>query len=236
MPKYKIAELTVEMDPKHPTLLRQGEPYRFDFEGDADVVVDFSEEFLAQKIKEHPELTPDVCEYLWLGFGFYRKLVQYDGLMLHASALAYKGRAYLFSAPCGTGKSTHTSLWRKTFGEDVVILNDDKPALRRIDGVYHAFGTPFSGKTDQNVNMGVPLGGICILERSEENWIRRVSGKEVIFPIMHQTLRPPDEKNMDRLLANLDALLRTVPIYRMGCNISEDAARLACWTMHGGEQ
>ncbi len=235
MPKYKIAELTVEMSPKHPTLLRQGVPYLFDFSGEAEVKVDFSEEFYAQKLKEHPELTPDLVEYLWMGFGFYRKLVQYQGLMLHASALAYKGRAYLFSAPCGTGKSTHTSLWRKAFGEEVVILNDDKPALRQIDGVYHAFGTPFSGKTDQSVNIGVPLGGICILERSEENWIKRVSGKEVIFPIMHQTLRPPDEKNMDCLLANLDKLLRTVPIYRMGCNISLDAARLAYETMGGLE-
>lgn len=234
MPRYEIAGLKVEMDPKQPTLLKQGVPYLSDFSGDADIVVDFPQSLYDEKLKEHPELTPDTCEYLWMGFGFYRRLIHFGGLVLHASALAYQGHAYLFSAPCGTGKSTHTGLWRKTFGEDVIILNDDKPALRQIDGTFYAFGTPFSGKTDLNVNMSVPLGGICVLEQSPENWIRPISGREAIVPLYHQTMRPPDETNMDILLGHLDQLIRKVPVYRMGCNISEEAARLACETMQGG--
>ncbi len=234
MPRYQIAGLNVEMDPKHPTLLKQGVPYLHDFSGDADIVVDFPQSFYEEKHKLHPELSMDSCEYLWMGFGVYRKLVNFGGFVLHASALAYQGRAYLFSAPCGTGKSTHTGLWKEAFGDEVIILNDDKPALRKIDGVFHAFGTPFSGKTDKNVNMGVPLGGICVLEQSKENWIRPVSGRDAILPLYHQTMRPPDAKNMDLLLGLLDELIQQVPVYRMGCNISLDAARLARDTMQGG--
>lgn len=234
MPRYEIAGLKVEMDPQHSTLLKQGVPYLKDFSGNADIVVDFPQSFYEEKHKLHPELTIDSCEYLWMGFGFYRRLVHYGGFVLHASALAYRGRAYLFSAPCGTGKSTHTGLWKKAFGDEVIILNDDKPALRKIDGVFHAFGTPFSGKTDLNVNMGVPLGGICVLEQSEENWIRPISGGEAVLPLYHQTLRPPDEQNMDLLLGLLDELIKQVPVYRMGCNISLDAAQLACKAMQGG--
>ena len=66
----------------------------------------------------------------------------YNGLMLHASAAALGGRAYLFSGPCGRGKSTHTRLWQQTFGEAVQVFNDDKPALRRLDGRWYAYGTP----------------------------------------------------------------------------------------------
>ena len=97
----------------------------------------------------------------------------YNGLMLHASAAALGGRAYLFSGPCGRGKSTHTRLWQQTFGEAVQVFNDDKPALRRLDGRWYAYGTPWCGKDGINLNQKWPLGGICFLEKSQENRIRR---------------------------------------------------------------
>lgn len=97
----------------------------------------------------------------------------YNGLMLHASAAALGGRACLFSGPCGRGKSTHTRLWQQTFGEAVQVFNDDKPALRRLDGRWYAYGTPWCGKDGINLNQKWPLGGICFLEKSQENRIRR---------------------------------------------------------------
>lgn len=72
------------------------------------------------------------------------------------------------------GKSTHTKQWQKYFGADqAIIINDDKPVLRRLEDGWYAYGTPFSGKTDENVNKKVKLQGICMLERGE-NRIRQI--------------------------------------------------------------
>lgn len=235
MPTYQIAGLTVHMVPQQKTLLRQSAAYAYPEVAHPDIRIELAQEFLEEKQRKFPELTPDGCEYLWMGFSFYQKLLKFDGFVLHASAIAYGGRAYVFSAPCGTGKSTHAGLWRKSFGTDnVTILNDDKPALRLQNGVFYAYGTPFSGKTDQSVNLGVPIAGICVLEQAPENTILRMTGRDAILPIFHQTLRPPDETNMDLLLNLIERLVKTVPIYKMGCTISEDAARLAYETMRRG--
>ena len=148
--------------------------------------------------------------------------------MLHSSAVIMDGRAYLFSATSGTGKSTHTELWQKVFGKDrAKILNDDKPAIRITrDGIF-ACGTPWSGKTDLNINEAVPLAGICFLERSEENWIKRIPGGSAIAKLLNQTIRPIDESEMSTLLTHVDKVLSEVPTYTMGCNISEEAAVMA---------
>ena len=87
--------------------------------------------------------------------------------MLHASAVVVDGDAYLFSAPCGTGKSTHASLWLKYLKhKNPYILNDDKPAIRIVNDNIYVYGTPFSGKTDKNKNEKANLKGIAFLEQS----------------------------------------------------------------------
>jgi len=119
-------------------------------------------------------LSLDECEYIWTGASFCRHLLDYEGMVLHASALAYEERAYLFSAPCGTGKSTHARQWQEHFGSDKVqIINDDKPALRLTDGSFYVFGTPWSGKSEYSLNVQVPLQAICFLEQSAHNWIEK---------------------------------------------------------------
>ncbi|MBO5340900.1 MAG: hypothetical protein J6A62_07880 [Oscillospiraceae bacterium] len=178
--------------------------------------------------EQQPHLSEDECEYISTGGDFYRQLLGFNGMLLHASAVVLDGKAYLFSAPSGTGKSTHTALWRRVFGEDrTKILNDDKPALRLEDGVFYAYGTPWSGKTDQNINTRVPLAGICILSRGEENIICPYKGQRAIHDILEQTIRPRDQRLTEKLLELLDRLLRTVPVWKMECNMDPQAALVA---------
>ena len=94
--------------------------------------------------------------YVQSGSIFYSHLVKFGGMMLHASAVALDGEAYLFSGPSGMGKSTHTRLWKQCFPE-AEIFNDDKPALRELGGIWYAYGTPWCGKDGINKNMKVPL-------------------------------------------------------------------------------
>ncbi|OUP49446.1 hypothetical protein [Lachnoclostridium sp. An181] len=228
---YKIADCVVEYDPLYEMMRRKMVPYQCEKQK-RDIAITISEEFCMNKQKENPHLSLEQCEYIFAGIQFYGKLLRYGGFVLHASAVVVDGEAYLFSADSGTGKSTHTKLWQSYFGEDkAVIINDDKPAIRIEKGGCMVYGTPFSGKTDENRNQKAVLRGICMLERGEENQIRAISPKEALPLLMRQTLLPVHEDVVDELFSMLDAVLKKVPIYRMECNISEEAAVMAYKTM-----
>lgn len=226
--KYVIADLKVLMKCSEDHMIKQGADYLENFDGEPDIVIEFSDEFLQSQHEKYPQLTYDETEYVWTGSYFYHKLISFDGFMLHSSSIVVDGKAYLFSAPSGTGKSTHTSLWRKYLGDDnVKILNDDKPAIRLVDGKLYAYGTPWSGKTDQNINMKIPLGGIVILSRSDENYIKPAPTAEAVKQIYWQTVRPRKEDLMIQLLDLYEKLLINVPVFEMGCNMNEDAVRVS---------
>lgn len=145
--------------------------------------------------------------------------------------MALDNKAVLFSAPCGTGKSTHTGLWRKYFGEDkAIIINDDKPAIRLMGDTFYVYGTPWSGKSDLNTNVKVPLQAIVFLEQASENCIERLSNKDAVRWLYYQSLRPTgprSEEKTSNLLNLLDKIVCQIPIYKMGCTISEEAVELS---------
>ena len=187
--------------------------------------------------KRWPALSWEGLCYMESGVNFYGKLLRFHGMMLHASAVAFDGRAYLFSAPSGTGKSTHTKLWQAVFGDAAQVFNDDKPALRHLDGVWYAYGTPWSGKDGINQNKKLLLGGICYLKRGTENKIRRLTPQEAMKRIVSQTMRRfALVENLDLMLGHVDLLVRNIPVYELECLPNEDAARLSCEIMRSGAE
>ncbi len=226
---YDICGMRVQCDFRESTMLSRAEKYLS--EGQPDMVLPHSDRMYAALRESNPQLSTDECEVIASAHSFYSLLLKYGGFMLHSSAVEMDGRAYLFSAPSGTGKSTHTSLWLERFGQRARIINDDKPALCIKDGRVFAYGTPWSGKSDLNINVGVPVQGICILERSEENHICRCDESEALFALLDQTIRPPFPNAMSRLLELVDKVLSQTPVWRMGCNISPEAAQMAYDTM-----
>ena len=220
---YKIAGLTVEMDSFGKTVT-QAEPYAIAPIDCPDVRI---ENATPEFIEKYFALSKEDCEYLYTGMSFYKQLINFDGIMLHSSAVVVDGKAYLFTANCGTGKSTHTALYLKEFGERAYILNDDKPAIRLENGRFFAYGTPWSGKTAQNVNIRVPITGICILNRGEKNQIARIGGKDAIFGIFTGTLRPKHTQYMDKVLTIIEKLIETVPIWSLKCNMEPEAAHIS---------
>ncbi len=211
---------------------KQARDYLCDFEGDPQIVVGIPDEYIAARKQEAPHLTNVELEYMWSCSEFCLKLLDFGGFMLHASGVVYKNHAYLFSAPSGTGKSTHTSIWRKAFGEDeAFIINDDKPVIKLSEEGATVFGTPWSGKTDANVNTSAPLQGICFLERGAENRIEEMPVKEAVHRILDQTVRPLEPMGMEKLLNILDRLLKNVRVYQMQCNMELEAAYTAYETM-----
>lgn len=236
MKKYSIANLITELDCKYDLMRSRLEPYNLTDEmniADSDIVIDISEEMYENTLARLPQFNREECEYMLMGDSFYKQLIHFDGMLLHASAVEKDGEAFLFSAKSGTGKSTHTHLWLEYF-ENARIINDDKPAIRKIGEDYFAFGTPFSGKTDESVNTGVKLAAIVFLERSKTNIIKKITPAEAIPLIMNQTVRPSTSADSMNIFLNfMDGLLTKVPVYKLYCNISLDAVKTAYYAIKG---
>ena len=233
MPIYNIAGLNVKMDCESKLCLTRGKQYEVSDDVTPDIVINRDEERIKRNAEQYPQMTLDEWEYMIFGSGFYNNIINFDGMMLHASAVVVDGKAYLFSAPCGTGKSTHTSLWLKLFGDQAYIINDDKPAIRMVDGEFYVYGTPFSGKHDISRNTRVKLGGLCFISQAEENEISVMDSKDVIVNILEQTIRRLSMENMDKMLTVVDKMLSNITVYSLKCNMDLSAAKLSYETMSG---
>ena len=222
MPKYSIAGIIIEMNPKYERTSKQAKPYLIDTSVEPAFKLDLSIDRINELKKTYDHLSLEDIEYIFLGQLFYRYILQHDGILLHSSCVVKDNKAYLFSAPSGTGKSTHTTLWLEKF-PDAYILNDDKPAIIYKDNTLYAAGTPFSGKHDISRNLLVPIQGICFLERSETNWIKEIDKKQAIFEILNQTERVPYEEDMNLILHHISNIVSNIIVHKMGCNISKEA-------------
>lgn len=172
----------------------------------------------------HPYFSDVDWEYMQVGFAFQDRLAKLGGGVLHSSSLAWRGHGVAFSANPGTGKSTHVNLWRQRFGDEVTVINDDKPAIIFEDGRPYLCGTPWSGKTALNTNQRVPLDAIVFVERGEKNSVRRLDTVESYYNLSSQIALPFHDDGVGELLVNFtERLLATVPIYAMKCNISTEA-------------
>lgn len=227
---YDIAGLKVNIIDEKGRTAKQAVPYladNQDLNQHIDIVIDVDEKRVLAAMEEHPELIQDDWEYMLTGSDFYMELLRYNGILLHSSCIVVDDKAYAFSADSGTGKSTHTALWLKHFGDRAYMLNDDKPAIRLIDGVVYACGTPWSGKYDYSTPKVVPLAGICFLERSEDNWIKKAETGKAVFNIFSQTIRKLNSVDMNSLFDLLEQIFANVPIFDLGCNISDEAVMAA---------
>ncbi len=228
---YSICDFYVEYEPKYKRLADRSQKYiSKDQNATPEIVISISDkeinDYMAKYVADK-----DLAEYVLAGIKFYEEIILKGAFFLHSSALCVDGYGFAFTGPCGAGKSTHASLWRKYFGSKVVSINDDKPAIKISNDTVFICGTPFSGKHDINSNTLVPLCGICILEQSHENSIKRLTASEAISIIMTQTLNPSDPEKMSKLFELLDETLIKVPVYKLCCNISFEAVELSYKTM-----
>lgn len=154
------------------------------------------------------------------------KLLDKDIVLFHCSALQFRGKAYLFTAPSGTGKSTHTRLWREYFGSDVQMINDDKPLLKICSEKVTVFGTPFAGKEGLQTNTSAPVAGIVLLHQDTQNRIRRISEEEAYPRLLSQTYRPKEPMAIVKTMELVERLA-ALPVYSLGCTISTEAVETA---------
>lgn len=152
------------------------------------------------------------------------ELLNRNTILLHGSTIGVDDAAYLFTAPCGTGKSTHTRFWRELFGPRAVMINDDKAFLHVTPSGVFAFGSPWSGKHGLNTNISLPLKGICFLRRGTENRIQPVEPEEYRGELRHQTFIPDGIITQAKAFALVDMLMQNVRMWEMECTKDPEAA------------
>lgn len=199
-----------------------------------ELVLSVSDGELEEISKELPGSSIEYAEFVALYEPLARFLPGRNGFVFHGACVSFEGGGYLFTAPSGTGKSTHIRLWRHFLGKNVDIVNGDKPIITVADdGGIFIHGTPWAGKERWQKNRSVPLEQICLLTRSGENFIRSVDPGEHLDFLFRQTFFCDDPRVTTRTLELLDAVLKRVPVRLLGCDISREAAKCSFEAMTG---
>ncbi len=156
------------------------------------------------------------------------RLLDYNTLVVHGSCIAVDGEGYIFTALSGTGKSTHTGLWRQVFGDRVTMVNDDKPFIRVDEDGVTAYGSPWDGSHHLSTNVAVPLRAVCLLSRGETNRIRPIEPEEA-FPVLfyEQVHQPEGREAMLKVASLLELMCKHVRFYALKCNMQPEAAQVA---------
>ena len=153
---------------------------------------------------------------------------------VHTSVIVADNRAVMFLGESGTGKSTHTRLWRENI-EGVHLLNDDSPFVSVRDGKVTVYGSPWSGKTPCYRNESYPLQAIVRLSQAPHNKIRTLKSIFAIGALLPSL--PPaflfDKELEECLIEILSKVVNQVPVYHLECLPDADAAWLSYNTVFG---
>lgn len=177
------------------------------------------------------DLTPQMLRFaMWIAYGLMS--VAHGRIPVHGSCIVNNGRAYLFLGESGTGKSTHTRLWRENIIGST-LLNDDSPIIAAEPEGIFIYGSPWSGKTPCYHQKRYPLGACVRLSQAPFNRITRLSMLKA-YAAMHPSCPPEfayDEVLYSGITETLDKLLTSVGIYHLECLPDADAARLSFKTL-----
>ncbi len=223
MALYRIADLIVSMNQIYKETESWYAPYIYQGEAEPDIVVDILTDDIDYFVKNGVDITAPISENMCLCDRFNYKLLKFYGSYIHSSALLYRGRVYLISADSGVGKSTLTARFCRLFPE-AVIINDDKPSFRLIDGKCIVYGTPFAGGTPVQKNLSAELGGVIFLERGDKNLLSSIPASKAITLLLKQVKRSKYPQRVDRLMSMYSDIIENYPFYLLTCTNSDEAA------------
>lgn len=196
----------------------------------SDVTIEINRNYQLEGLKNGD------LEYMFSGEMFANRMTYLGEGVLHSSSILYQGVAIAFSAVSGTGKSTHTGLWKKYYGDQVEILNDDKPAIRFEGELPYLYGTPWSGKTEWNQNASAPLRAIFFIKRDTMNWVEPIGMAERMYNLTNQLNLPAyDEELCEKTALFAQKLALSVPMYYLHCNMEREAVEVVRRELFGGE-
>ena len=221
----KIADLTVKIDNRYHYVEKFCEGYIVPAVDDPDIEVYITDDDIANEPPPEDGIAPP---YFLESTAVYRKIAEklfaYDAFVMHGSVIAVGGKAYMFTAKSGVGKTTHTRIWLDKFGDKAHVLNGDKPIIRFFDGIPYACGTPWRGKENYGVNEMMPLWGIVFFGRGTENRAYPIDREKAFFALTSQIYRSKDKEVFLKTVALTDKLTSSTVLVAAECNMEREAA------------
>jgi hypothetical protein len=163
---------------------------------------------------------------IWVMFGTV--LLKHNAVAIHSSVIVAEDQGVLFLGESGTGKSTHTRLWRENI-EGARLLNDDSPIVRIVDNEVRVYGSPWSGKTPCYKNEVYPMAGLCRLSQAPYNRITRLSNLMAIGALLPSC--PPvfahDSALQDMICTIVGEIVRGTKCYHLECLPNKEASELS---------
>lgn len=222
---YSIAGITVELNFKYEYGRKKCERYLS--EGIPSISLSASDKEIENELSLFPQNTEGTAEFDCIFRKLYNIAPSFDKILIHGAAIMKNGKGFLFVAPSGTGKTTHIKRWGKRFGNEVVIIDGDKPFVGFENNVPTVWGSPRSGKEGWNNPISAPLVGIALLERNDTNSITPVSPTEIFDNLFMQFYFPPKDDAARLTTQIINRILENVPLYRLRCNMETEAAEVA---------
>ncbi|MBE5743448.1 MAG: hypothetical protein E7358_01870 [Clostridiales bacterium] len=145
-------------------------------------------------------------------------LFDYNAMLFHGSSIKVGGKGYVFTAPSGTGKSTHTSILKEFLGDELTYINDDKPILKIEGDSVVVYGSPWNGKHCLGENISAPLDAICLIIRAENNRVEKVEPFNFLKFLFEQSMGFSDEETAEKVLEILSVIIEKIKFYKVYCN------------------
>lgn len=222
--KIKCADIVIDIKCRYSYTKERCAAYLSDEES-ADITVcesDIDYDFASDIMKDS---RPEFIEFTAVLNALIIKLFSFNAFILHSSAVSVGGVGVLFSAPSGTGKTTHTRLLKKVYGDKVYVVNGDKPLITYRNDKFFMSGTPWCGKEMISQNTTVPLDVVCFVERSDKNSIEKIDAKTAIKKLFSQVTLPKDDvESVQKYLVILNEMFSKVKFCVLKCNMQESAA------------
>ena len=207
--KLNIALHYADTAPRFGPFLREPEAGR--------PAVQTSVEEIAKMQRAIPEAVPiSVIEYNTLLYTVAKELLERGIVILHGLGFIWRGKAWIFAAPSGTGKTTQYIRWKLQYRDEIRMLNGDKVALKPENGRVRVYPTPWPGKECMSRMEDAELGGVIFLKQGAENRIERLSREEAKPLLCRQfVLSECDLRRTDVLDRVRDAVLDTAELWKL---------------------
>ena len=162
---------------------------------------------------------------IWNKIDLSRILLHRGSLILHASYIIWNGRAILFTAPSGTGKSTQAELWAEA--KNAEIINGDRAVLREKDGGMWSYSLPFAGSSGICLNKSAPVRAVVVLAQAAENSVCELAPAEAIKHLYSQyALNRWNREEVEAVLGVLTKMVRKIRVVKLDCRPDQSAVEI----------
>lgn len=152
-----------------------------------------------------------------------RALLSCGRLVLHASSVLYRGRAFVFTAPSGGGKSTHASMWESALGAEVI--NGDKTVLGYVGDTLYAWGSPMAGTSGIWRDLSAPVAAVVRLSKAPANSADTLGMREAFLTLYSEAVKSDNDPQFnEELLTLVDKITKHAKMLGLYCLPDESAA------------